>query len=130
MGCKSEISYISNGRFRWCHEEVPSEFGKTADGFNARTVELGKQTGFDKLGDMISNGFSAGANGITKVVDMYASVQDMINYAKQGIDVFKEYDAALTDISYTTEGTKEQISDMGKSYVQLAKDMSTSVEDS
>lgn len=103
---------------------------KTADGFNARTVELGKQTGFDKLGDMISNGFSAGANGITKVVDMYASVQDMINYAKQGIDVFKEYDAALTDISYTTEGTKEQISDMGKSYVQLAKDMSTSVEDS
>lgn len=103
---------------------------KTADGFNARTVELGKQTGFDKLGDMISNGFSAGANGITKVVDMYASVQDMINYAKQGIDVFTEYDAALTDISYTTEGTKEQISDMGKSYVQLAKDMSTSVEDS
>lgn len=103
---------------------------KTADGFNARTIELGKQTGFDKLGDMISNGFSAGANGITKVVDMYASVQDMINYAKQGIDVFKEYDAALTDISYTTEGTKEQISAMGKSYVQLAKDMSTSVEDS
>ena len=103
---------------------------KTADGFNARTVELGKQNGFDKLGDMISNGFSAGANGITKVVDMYASVQDMINYAKQGIDVFKEYDAALTDISYTTEGTKEQISAMGKSYVQLAKDMSTSVEDS
>ena len=103
---------------------------KTTDGFNARTIELGKQTGFDKLGDMISNGFSAGANGITKVVDMYASVQDMINYAKQGIDVFKEYDAALTDISYTTEGTKEQISDMGKSYVQLAKDMSTSVEDS
>ena len=103
---------------------------KTTDGFNARTIELGKQTGFDKLGDMISNGFSAGANGITKVVDMYASVQDMINYAKQGIDVFKEYDAALTDISYTTEGTKEQISAMGKSYVQLAKDMSTSVEDS
>lgn len=103
---------------------------KTTDGFNARTIELGKQTGFDKLGDMISNGFSAGANGITKVVDMYASVQDMINYVKQGIDVFKEYDAALTDISYTTEGTKEQISAMGKSYVQLAKDMSTSVEDS
>lgn len=103
---------------------------KTADGFNARTIELGKQTGFDKFADMISNGFSAGANGITKVVDMYASVQDMINYAKQGIDVFKEYDAALTDISYTTEGTKEQISAMGKSYVQLAKDMSTSVEDS
>lgn len=103
---------------------------KTAEGYNARTVDLGKQTGFDKLGDMISGGLSAGANGLVKVVDMYASVQDMINYAKQGISVFKEYDAALTDISYTTEGTKAQIDAIGDSYVQLAKDMSASVEDS
>lgn len=104
---------------------------KYADGITQmRTASAGAENGISKLGRALSSIGSSGADFAASMVGMYIGTEDFIQYVRSGIDVLKEYDAALTDISYTTEGTTEQIDTMGRSYVQLAKDMSSSVADS
>ena len=104
---------------------------KYADGITQmRTASAGAENGISKLGRALSSIGSSGADFAASMVGMYIGTEDFIQYVRSGIDVLKEYDAALTDISYTTEGSVEQIDAMGRSYVQLAKDMSSSVADS
>lgn len=101
-----------------------------ADGLSQlREVTTGVESSTTKLSEALGNIAQAGLSGLGEIVGRYASFSDLINYARQGISVFKEYDAALTDISYTTEGAASKISELGKEYVNLAKEMSASVED-
>lgn len=101
-----------------------------ADGLSQlRSVSTGVESSTSKLSKALGDMAHAGLSGLGEIVGRYASFSDLINYARQGISVFKEYDAALTDISYTTEGTAAKISELGKEYVNLAKEMSASVED-
>lgn len=95
-----------------------------------RTVDMGAESVSSKIGRVLNAGVKTGFNTVGSFIGMYADINDLIQYASKGIDIFKEYDAALTDISYTTEGTRAQIDAMGESYVQLAKDMSASIADS
>lgn len=57
------------------------------------------------------------------------SFYDLIRYVREGIDAVKEFDEGLTKISYTMDMTKSQFNDLGKSILDMASDMKSSVED-
>lgn len=103
---------------------------RVGDEIQVRAVDLGQESFMTKAGRAITSGVQTGSRAIGNFIGLYADINDLIQYARNGINIFKEYDAALTDISYTTEGTKEQIDALGDSYIQLAKDMSSNIADS
>ena len=47
---------------------------------------------------------------------------------RKGIDVLKKYDSALTNISYTMDMSKDQLDTLGQSAVDMAKDLSLSLD--
>ena len=56
-------------------------------------------------------------------------VYDIINIFKQGANTLKEFDDSLTKISYTMDMTKSQLNDLGKSVLDMASDMKSSIDD-
>lgn len=72
-------------------------------------------------------------NGLNKIIRQYARIylspMDFIRYFRNGINVLKEFDSALTTISYTMDVSKKQLNDLGESVLQLSKDMKISVQD-
>lgn len=54
-------------------------------------------------------------------------VYDVINIFKQGANTLKEFDDGLTKISYTMDMTKSQLNDLGKSVLDMANDLDSSI---
>ena len=54
-------------------------------------------------------------------------VYDIINIFKQGANTLKEFDDGLTKISYTMDMTKSQLNDLGKSVLDMANDLDSSI---
>ena len=52
---------------------------------------------------------------------------DIINIFRDGIDTLKEFDNGLTKISYTMDMTKSQLNDLGKSVLDMANDLDSSI---
>ena len=52
---------------------------------------------------------------------------DIINIFRDGIDTLKEFDDGLTKISYTMDMTKSQLNDLGKSVLDMANDLDSSI---
>lgn len=55
-------------------------------------------------------------------------IYDIINVAKDGINVLNQFDDGLTTISYTMDLTKTQLDGLGESVVGMAKDLGTSID--
>lgn len=55
-------------------------------------------------------------------------IYDIINVAKDGINVLNQFDDGLTTISYTMDLTKTQLDGLGESVVDMAKDLGTSID--
>lgn len=67
----------------------------------------------------------------TKMLQIFAykfTPTAMVGYFRQGLDVLKEYDSALTTISYTMNISDSQLKSLGKDILQLSNDLNTSVE--
>ena len=56
------------------------------------------------------------------------SMMFLWNEFKQGITLVKDLDSALTNINYTMNVSKTQLADIGKSSVEMAKDLKTSTK--
>lgn len=67
--------------------------------------------------------------GLAAQIGMYFGFNDIIRYIREGITVAKEYDDALTNISYTMDLTKSQLDDLGSSVLDLASNMKASISD-
>ena len=59
----------------------------------------------------------------------YQAFTRIMREAKEGLNVLKQYDAALTDMSYSMNVTEKDLDRLGSSAVAMAKDLSTSLED-
>ena len=57
------------------------------------------------------------------------SFYDLINVGREGINTLKEFDDGLTKISYTMDMTKSQLDNLGKSVLDMASDMKSSIDD-
>lgn len=60
---------------------------------------------------------------------IYLSPMDFIRYFRNGISILKEYDNALTTISYTMDVDKNKLDILGENVLQLANDTKTSIKD-
>ena len=56
------------------------------------------------------------------------SFYDLINYGREGISTLKEFDDGLTKISYTMDMTKSKLNDLGKSVLEMANDLDSSID--
>ena len=76
-------------------------------------------------------GFSSSFVGLAKNLTMFMSVGRLAMKVRQefsnGLNTFKEYDKTLTQISYTMNLTKSELSDLGQSAINMAKDLSMSL---
>lgn len=126
---------------------ITPEMQDTLEAYVAKLEELGLSkgdlveiaTGFERIK---SEANAAGKGGLTffdqwkkrikslaLTLTTFTSFYDIINKIRQGVEVFKEYDAALTTISYTMDISQSKLNQLGDSVVQLANDMKTSVSD-
>ena len=55
------------------------------------------------------------------------SFYDLINVGREGINTLKEFDDGLTKISYTMDMTKSQLDGLGKSVLEMANDLDSSI---
>lgn len=59
----------------------------------------------------------------------YHLVMKFTSALREGIDVLKDYDSAITTISYTMNMTEQQLDKLGQSAINMAKDLSMSLDD-
>ncbi len=80
-----------------------------------------------------ANAFSWVYSGLLKTAQqflrIYLSPMDFIRYFRNGISILKEYDNALTTISYTMDVDKNKLDTLGENVLQLANDTKTSIKD-
>ena len=76
--------------------------------------------------------FKSALHSATQSLAFYFSgtalIRKFFSEFRQGIDVLKKYDSALTNISYTMNMSKDSLQDLGSSAVEMAKDLSMSLE--
>ena len=87
------------------------------------TVSQGQNaflTGFSKsIGGMIHQ--------LPQLIMGYSAVMKLRSELTAGMSTFKEYDSTLTNISYTMNMTSKELDALGKSAIDMAKDLSMSV---
>ncbi len=59
----------------------------------------------------------------------YLDPAEFVRYFQNGIDILKEYDSALTRVSYTMDVSRKSLDNLGENVLDLANDMRTSVQD-
>lgn len=78
-------------------------------------------SGFDKLKQGMQK-FSYWTSSTFMVMKAIQEIREAVSFAK-------EMDSALTNINYTMDVTKSQLTDIGNSSIQMAKDLKTSTSD-
>ena len=92
-----------------------------------QTTNICRQTG--KLGlsffDTIKQGMQKFSYWTSSTFIIMKTIQEI----KEAVSFAKEMDSALTNINYTMDVTKSQLTDIGNSSIQMAKDLKTSASD-
>lgn len=57
----------------------------------------------------------------------YLSVTHLVSYIREGVNSLKEFDSALTKISYTMDLSNSQLENLGSNILDMANNMNTSV---
>lgn len=95
--------------------------------FQLKSIE-GQARAAGKLGLTFTDKLKA---GISKFTSWFSSVQIFmkgIQEIRKGINLVTELDSALTNINYTMNVTESQLSAIGKSSIEMAKNLKTSTK--
>ena len=115
---KAYYAEIESGNPSMSLDKIHGEILKI---YNAE-VEAGR-AGRTLLDTLKNSGFHQIAAQMAGMVGVY----DIINIFKQGANTLKEFDDGLTKISYTMDMTKSQLNDLGKSVLEMANDLDSSI---
>lgn len=96
-----------------------------SNSMNVVKDEVGQSTGFFKE---MKNTLTGMGKRFSYIFSGYVLFHKMTSAFRDGLNVLKEYDSALTTISYTMDLTKNQLGKLGDSAVQMAKDLSMSLD--
>lgn len=77
---------------------------------------------------MVSGNFKGAIADIASYVSYFQVTMKAIQQAKQGFNDFLNYDSDLTNISYTMDLSKNQLQSLGTSAIDMAKDLSMSLD--
>jgi TP901 family phage tail tape measure protein len=85
------------------------------------------------LSTLLSSSIKATTADLSRFVTMTFSTQRALSKVaeslREGWQAFKDYDAAMTSVKYTMDMTEEQFDSLGKSTIQMAKDLNLSIQD-
>lgn len=76
----------------------------------------------------VSGNFKGAISDIASYVSYFQVTMKAIQQAKQGFNDFLNYDSDLTNISYTMDLSKNQLQSLGSSAIDMAKDLSMSLD--
>lgn len=77
---------------------------------------------------LVSGNFKGAISDIASYVSYFQVTMKAIQQAKQGFNDFLNYDSDLTNISYTMDLSKNQLQSLGTSAIDMAKDLSMSLD--
>lgn len=77
---------------------------------------------------LVSGNFKGAISDIASYVSYFQVTMKAIQQAKQGFNDFLNYDSGLTNISYTMDLSKNQLQSLGSSAIDMAKDLSMSLD--
>lgn len=77
---------------------------------------------------LVSGNFKGAINDIAMYVGNIQIMYKAINQMKQGFNTFMDYNKALTTIRYTMDMSQSQLQNLGSSAVDMAKDLSMSLD--
>lgn len=77
---------------------------------------------------LVSGNFKGAIADIANYVSYFQVTMKAIQQAKQGFNDFLNYDSDLTNISYTMDLSKNQLQNLGSSAIDMAKDLSMSLD--
>ena len=116
---KAYYAEIESGNPSMSLDKIHGEILKI---YNAE-VEAGR-AGRTLWDTMKHSGFHQIAAQMAGMIGVY----DVINIFKQGANTLKEFDDGLTKISYTMDMTKSQLDGLGKSVLETANDIDSSID--
>lgn len=82
----------------------------------------------DSLKGLVKGNFTSALGDVANAVGSIQIMQQTWQQMREGFNTFMDYDKALTTISYTMDMNKQQLSDLGSSAVDMAKDLSMSLD--
>lgn len=77
---------------------------------------------------LVSGNFKGAISDIASYVSYFQVTMKAIQQAKQGFNDFLNYDSDFTNISYTMDLSKNQLQSLGSSAIDMAKDLSMSLD--
>ena len=77
---------------------------------------------------LVSGNFKGAIADIANYISYFQVTMKAIQQAKQGFNDFLNYDSDLTNISYTMDLSKNQLQNLGSSAIDMAKDLSMSLD--
>lgn len=77
---------------------------------------------------LVSGNFKGAIADIANYVSYFQVTMKAIQQAKQGFNDFLNYNSDLTNISYTMDLSKDQLQNLGSSAIDMAKDLSMSLD--
>lgn len=104
--------------------KVKASYDELNKGMRVTTQTMASTGGILKT---LGSGFVGLAKSFGQLTGLSMLAMRVRSEITQGLTTFKQYDATLTNISYTMNLTSKELQNMGKSAIQMAKDLSMSV---
>lgn len=134
----SSLGTIVKGSQEWSHngksvsymiEDQNNQLTKvTATMQNNNAYMKTSFAGYSNMFGDFGKAFGGFAKQFASYYGGYQMFARFLREARQGLQVLKDYDAALTDISYSMDVSEEGLQTLGASAVNMAKDLSTSLQ--
>ena len=116
-----KISRVYQGQNKELHK-ITATMTEYGNRFN--DVKYGYSTIFGDWGQALGGMVQS----FTRFFGGYELLQRFTMEAREGLNVLKQYDAAITDMSYSMDINSAGLRNLGDSAVEMAKDLSTSLE--
>lgn len=94
----------------------------------ASKASTGMSSFGNSIKNLVSGNFKSAVGDIASYVGSFQVTMKAMQEAKQGFNDFLNYNTDLTNISYTMDLSKNQLQSLGSSAVDMAKDLSMSLD--
>lgn len=101
---------------------------RTMEKYSNKNATSGFTSLSDSLKGLVKGNFTTAIGDVVSAVGNIQIMQRAMQEMREGFSTFMDYDKALTTISYTMDMNKQQLSSLGSSAVDMAKDLSMSLE--
>lgn len=133
-----QLGSLATEKWNVDHTKVTRTYKATSGQITQLTGQVEQLSNAWRMSSTVSQGSNAFMTGFSKslggvirqlpqLVMGYSAIMKIRSELTAGMNTFKEYDSTLTNISYTMNMTSKELDTLGKSAIDMAKDLSMSV---